>query len=78
MSTEKMTFDVMEYIVWVIEIAANEFFDCDKTIAYDVLKNSELWKLYTEHYDVTHTLGADCILDEMRAYFIEHEVIVSC
>lgn len=64
-----MSFDVMEYVVWVIEIAANEFFGGDKTVAYDTLKNSELWKLYTEHYDVTHTLGAEYVLGEMREYF---------
>lgn len=78
MSAYKMSFETMEYVVWVIEIAANEFFGGDKTVAYDTLKNSKLWSLYTKHYDVTHTLGADCILDEMREYFAKNEVNTSC
>lgn len=78
MSDSKMSFEIMEYIVWVIEIAANKFFDGDKTVAYDTLKNSELWDLYVEHYDVTHTLGAEYILDEMHEYFEKNGVPVSC
>lgn len=78
MTVDKMTFEMMEYVVWVIEIAAGEFFNGNKTVAYDTIKNSTLWNLYTEHYDVTHTLGADCILDEMREYFIKNGMIVSC
>jgi hypothetical protein len=68
----------MEYVVWVIEITAREFFNGDKTTAYEVLKNSYLWELYTEHYEVTHTLGHGYILDEMREYFEESGVEISC
>jgi len=78
MTTKKMNSDIMEYVVWVIEIAAREFFDGDKTVAYDVLKNSDLWDLYTEHYEVTHTLGSEYILDEMREHFAENGVKTSC
>ena len=34
MANQKMTLEMMEYVVWVIEIAANEFFNGDKTLAY--------------------------------------------
>ncbi|MCL2637191.1 MAG: DUF3791 domain-containing protein [Oscillospiraceae bacterium] len=78
MSTNKMTSEVMEYVVWVIEIAAREFFNGDKTITYDVLKNSNLWDLYTEHYETTHTLGSEYILNEIREYFVKNEVKFSC
>ena len=78
MVKRKMSLETMEYVVWVIEIAAREFFGGDKTIAYDTLKNSALWDLYTEHYDVTHTLGREYILDEMREYFIKNGVKISC
>lgn len=74
MASQKMSFEIMEYVVWVIEIAAEEFFKGDKTIAYYTLKNSKLWDLYVDHYDVTHTLGAEYLLDEMREYFIENGV----
>ena len=78
MANQKMNFEMMEYAVWIIEIAANEFFSGDKTLAYDTLKNSELWDLYVDHYDVTHSLGSEYILDEMREYFIKNEVKFSC
>lgn len=78
MTDNKMTFEVMEYIVWVVEIAANEFFNGDKTTAYNALKSSKLWNLYVEHYDVTHTLGVDYILDEMREFFWKNGVPTSC
>ncbi len=78
MAAQKMSFEIMEYIVWVIEIAAGEFFNGDKTVAYDALKNCKLWDLYVDHYDVTHTLGAEYIIDEMRERFIERGVDISC
>ena len=72
-----MKLEIMEYIVWIIEIAAREFFNKDKTIAYDTIKNCDLWNLYTDDYDVTHTLGSEYILEEMREFFKTNGVI-SC
>ena len=74
MAKELMTFEVMEYVVWIIEIASLEFFGGDKTTAYVTLKNSDLWDLYTEHYDTTHTLGYEYIINEMREYFVENGI----
>ena len=74
---EKMSFETMEYVVWVIEIAAREFFAGDKTLAYDALKNCGMWDLYTEHYDVTHTLGSEYLLEEMRDCFEKNGVEIS-
>ena len=73
-SGQRMSHDVMEYMVWVVEIAAREFFNRDKTSAYDALKKSGIWDFYIEHYDVTHTLGAEYLLDEIREYFSESGV----
>jgi len=64
-----MNIDVMEYMVWIIEITATEFFENDKTAAYDALKTSGLWDFYVEHYEVTHTLGAEYLLEEMHERF---------
>ena len=72
MNNKRMTLEIMEYVVWVVEIAARKFFSADKTKAYDYLRHSELWVLYTEHYDVTHTLGSEYILDEISEYLLEH------
>ena len=65
-------------MVWVVEIASEEFFERNKTAAYDALKNSGLWDIYIGHYDVTHTLGAEYLLNEMREYFPKHGVILTC
>ena len=78
MANQKMNLDMMEYMVWVVEIASAEFFNKDKTAAYDALRDSGLWDIYVEHYDVTHTLGAEYILDEMREYFPANGVPLSC
>lgn len=76
MISQKMSMEKMEYVVWVIEIAASEFFNGDKTTAYDTIKKSRLWNLYTDHYETTHTLGKECILEEMREVFM-HEGVVA-
>jgi len=61
-----MKTEVMEYMVWVVELAAGEFFGGDKTVAYKTLKDRGIWDLFVRNYDVTHTLGAGHILDDMR------------
>ena len=78
MTGQKMSLEKMEYVIWVIEITAAQFFNGDKTMAYDMLKNSTLWDLYTDNYDTTHTLGSEYILDEINEYFIKNEVIFPC
>ena len=78
MSEQKMSHEVMEYMVWVVEIAAREFFKNDKTSAYAALKKSGVWNLYVEHYDVTHTLGAEYLLEEMRESFLSGGVELPC
>ena len=78
MAEQKMSHEVMEYMVWVVEIAAREFFKKDKTSAYDALKKSGIWDLYVEHYDVTHTLGAEYLLEEMRESFLSTGVELPC
>jgi len=74
----KMNLTVMEYMVWVIEIVSDEFFKGNKTAAYDALKLSEIWDLYIEHYDTTHSLSKEYLLDEIREAFNEKGVVFSC
>ena len=68
---QKIDTDIMEYMVWVIEITAIEFFEKDKTAAYNALQSSGLWDIYVEHYDTTHTLGKEYLINEIREYFID-------
>lgn len=56
----------MEFLVWLIEKSARAFFEGDKCAAYAAFKDSKLLDFYVEHYDVSHTLGAECLLDEIR------------
>ena len=78
MSEKNMTLDVMEFMVWVVEIAAVKFFKKDKTAAYDALKKSGLWDIYVEHYDVTHSLGPEYLLEEMQEHFPANGVALQC
>ena len=75
MIKQNISTEIMEYLVWVIEIVAVEFFNGDKTLAYQTLKAQGIWDLYVEHYDVTHTLGKSYILDEIRELFPAKEVL---
>ena len=74
MAEREITLDIMEFMVWVVEISAAKFFNKDKSAAYDALKNSGLWDIYVQHYDVTHSLSAEYLLDEMKEYFPAHGV----
>ena len=58
--------ETTEFIIWVIEITARNFFDNDKTIAYNVLKDTGILDTYADTYDVTHTLSANYITEEIR------------
>lgn len=77
MAVNGMTLEVMEYMVWVVEITAAEFFKSDKTAAYDALKNSGLWDIYVEHYETTHTLGREYLINEIKEYFIKKGVLAA-
>jgi len=69
MQNEKMDINIMEYMVWVIEITSAEFFENDKTTAYINLKNSGLWDIYINSYDITHSLSKEYLIKEIREYF---------
>ncbi|MCL2366371.1 MAG: DUF3791 domain-containing protein [Oscillospiraceae bacterium] len=61
-----MNTEIMEYMVWVIELVASEFFDGSKSLAYNVLNEQGVWELYIQNYDTTHSVGANAIIDEIR------------
>ncbi|MCL2193715.1 MAG: DUF3791 domain-containing protein [Treponema sp.] len=67
--------DIMEYMVWVVELAAENFFGGDKTLAYRTLKDRGIWDLYVQNYDVTHTLGAEYVTDEIREILLARGVL---
>ena len=77
MINQGISFEIMEYMVWVVEIAAAEFFEKDKTVAYKTLKESGLWDIYVSHYDTTHTLGKEYLIEEIRERLLKHRITIS-
>jgi len=75
MEKVEVTEEIMEYLVWVIELAAVEIFDGDKSLAYKSLKETGVLDLFSQHYDVTHTLGAQYILNEIREIISVRETV---
>ena len=76
MNNQGISIEIMEYMVWVVEIAAAEFFKRDKAVAYKTLKESGLWDIYISHYDTTHTLGKEYLIEEIRERFLKHGVTI--
>jgi len=76
MANKEITMEIMEYMVWVVEVTAAHFFCNDKAAAYDALNSSGLWNIYVEHYDTTHTLGMEYLLSEIKEYFDSNGVAV--
>jgi hypothetical protein len=62
--------EIMEFMVWVVELLSSEFFNGDKTVTYTMLKDYGLWDMYVQNYDITHTLGANCIISEFKDVMI--------
>jgi len=74
MTKSNISFSIMEFMVWVVEVTANEFFNGDKTLAYNTLSETGVWDIYIDHYDTTHSLSKEFIINEINEYFIKHEV----
>ena len=74
---QKYKLDITEFMIWVIEIVARKFFQNDKTLAYNTLKNTQIWDMYVNNYDVTHTLSYDYILDELSD-ILTSKGVISC
>jgi len=75
MVRQSITIDVMDYMVWVVELVAHEFFNGDKSYTYNVLCEQGIWEFYIENYDITHTLSAKNIIEEVRDILTAKDVI---
>ena len=62
--------ETKDFLVYLIEICAKEFFGGDKSSAYAALCNYKLIDFYRDTYDTSHTLSSGYILDEMKDMFI--------
>ena len=75
MVKQSITTEIMEYMVWVVELVAHELFDGDKYYSYSVLNEHGIWDLYIENYDITHSLSAKNVIREIRDVLTIKEVI---
>jgi len=69
-----MTQTVKDFLVYIIELCAERFFNGNKSIAYKQLKNTSQILFYEETYDTSHTLSSEYILEEIREKFIEYGI----
>jgi hypothetical protein len=58
--------EVKDFLVFLIEICAREFFCGDKSSTYDVLRKYNILDFYRDTYDVSHTLSSGYIIDEIK------------
>ena len=77
MSVPKLTKESMHFMVWVIELVAEELFCNDKGAAYGALKGAGVWDFIIETYETTHTMGHQALLDEIKQY-LECGVLRTC
>ena len=75
MTSHKISTEIMEYLVWIIELASNEYFNGNKTQTYNTLKNTGIWDLFVQNYEVTHTMGANYVMDEIREILLVKKVL---
>ena len=68
-----ITTEIMEFMVWLVEIVSHQLFNGNKTAAYNKLRNSGLWDIYVKHYETTHTLGEEYLLNEIQEFLVKHE-----
>jgi len=71
-----MSVEIKDFLVYVIELCAEKFFNGDKSLAYSELKNNGLLDFYKETYDTSHTLSSAYILDEISEKLNKKRVAV--
>jgi len=72
---QDITLEVMEFMVWVVELVAHELFNNNKHHAYNVLYDQGIWDMYIQNYDITHSLSASNIICEIKEVLTAKEVI---
>ena len=60
-----MNIEEKDFLVYVIELCSDKFFNGDKSLTYSVLKKYGLLDFYKDTYDTSHTLSSGYILDEV-------------
>ena len=61
-----MNTEIKDFLVYVIELCSEAFFNGNKSAAYEVLKAHKLLEFYKDTYDTSHTLSSGYILEEIR------------
>jgi len=71
-----MEIEVKDFLVYVIELCADEFFNGDKSSAYSVLKKHGLLDFYKDTYETSHTLSSAYILEEISENINKERIAV--
>ena len=58
---------IAKFMVWVVEIAAIEFYEGDRKQAFKELNDLKIWHHFVEKYEEKNMLGAEAIADEIGA-----------
>ena len=60
-----MSIEEKDFLVYIIELCSERFFNGDKSLAYEILKKHGLLDFYKDTYDTSHTLSSGYILEEI-------------
>ena len=60
-----MSIEIKDFLVYIIELCADNFFNGDKSSAYSALKKHGLIDFYKNTYETSHTLSSGYILEEI-------------
>jgi len=71
-----MTLTIKDFLVYIIELCAERFFNGNKSLAYKQLKDTNQLLFYEETYDTSHTLSSEYILEEIQTKFNEYGILL--
>jgi len=56
---------IAEFMVWLIELVAIEFYEGDRALAFKDLNDLKIWHHFVEKYEEKCSLNAEAITDEI-------------
>jgi hypothetical protein len=62
---ENLNKNSLDFLIFVIELAADNFFGGKKKVAYLSLLNNGILDFYAKTYDTSHTLSESYLLNEL-------------
>lgn len=66
--------EIMEFMVWVLEVAAGSFFAGDRALAYNTIKKNDIWEAYINEFEAKKCLSAGAVCGELNKLLEEKGV----